>query len=97
MKFIGSFVVVTSCIVLGVLWGGYVFSILWGWFMVPIFQLPVLTVAQGIGIVLVMTLYIPSQKSEKKDFKEIFCDSILLSIFRPLLALGIGWIVRLFL
>lgn len=36
------------------IWGGYVLTCLWGWFVVPTFALPPLTLAQAIGVSLIV-------------------------------------------
>jgi hypothetical protein len=36
---------------------GYVFSVLWGWFIVPIFQLPELTLAVAVGIMMMIKCF----------------------------------------
>ncbi|ULR87407.1 hypothetical protein [Comamonas sp. B21-038] len=35
-------------------WSGFTLSVLWGWFVVPVFSLPALSVAQAYGIALVV-------------------------------------------
>lgn len=35
-------------------WSGFTLSVLWGWFVVPMFGLPALSVAQAYGIALVV-------------------------------------------
>lgn len=32
---------------------GFLFSVFWGWFLVPVFSLPVLSIAQAVGVMLV--------------------------------------------
>ncbi|MBU4347936.1 hypothetical protein KJ671_00275 [Patescibacteria group bacterium] len=52
---------------------GYVLSVLWGWFIVPVFHLPELTLAVAIGIAMIMSI-ITHQHSTKKyenDIKKI--------------------------
>lgn len=72
---------------------GWALSILWGWFVVPLFALPGLTVPQAIGLGLVSSLlakqYIPSKGDDKA--------SALVPFITPLCAIGFGWVVKLFL
>lgn len=83
---------------------GYAISVLWGWFVVPKFGLPPLTVMQGYGLGLVTGLFIEpfsgvyaSQQMGKefegasKTFMLFFC-----SAFASVWALLFGWIVKHF-
>lgn len=49
-KFLGDYLILT----LQLLWSGYVLSILWSWFMAPIFGLPSLRLFEALGVVLVL-------------------------------------------
>ena len=87
-------VVVLGIVVLfiaSVIFKGYVLSILWGWFAVPIFHLPPLGIAQAIAVSLVVSMlthqYIPT-----KD-KDTWAP-ILTMVLWPALALFVGWIVK---
>lgn len=70
---------------------GWAFSILWGWFVVPIFNLPPIGVAQAIALSMIVGMlthqYVPSKEKDAwQPFANIFIT--------PLLALGIGWIIK---
>jgi len=85
--------------VLGSIFNGYVFSILWGWFMVATLKLPALSIIQAIGIALIvrfLTVHYDPQQENKKGFGETFFKSIMFSFFYPAFALFFGWIVHLF-
>lgn len=80
--------------IIGMLVGGWAFMLLWGWFIVPPFELPNLTLLQSIGLVLVITFFrYPMQKQEKQEMAEYVGQIIGASIVSPLAFLGIGWIV----
>lgn len=70
---------------------GWVLSILWGWFAVPILGAPQIDIPQAIGIALVVgTLthqYVPSKEGD------IWPPLAAIAI-GPLVALLIGWIVK---
>jgi len=55
------------------IWGGYVLTCLWGWFVVPTFALPPLTLAQAIGVSLIVgyltNQYTPKQYKQENDIK----------------------------
>ncbi|NYS09362.1 hypothetical protein PBR31_00049 [Xanthomonas phage PBR31] len=45
---------------------GWVLSIIWGWIAVPVFHLPVLSIAQAVGITSIIT-YFKSTKGKPND------------------------------
>ena len=80
------------------IFSGYVLSVLWGWFMVPIFGMPALSIPAAIGVWMVIGFIThqtidadDSRTSEKKLY-----ESIGQAISRPLLALLVGYIVHLY-
>lgn len=75
--------------ILAYIWHGIVFSILWGWFMVPIFHLPELNVAQSIGILLIGSL-MAYQFMERKE--EEIPAMIAYQFVMPFISLFIGYI-----
>jgi hypothetical protein len=88
-------------VALACIWNGYALSIIWGWFVVPYFNLPPLSIPLAIGVTLVVSVLsnhrtgIEAEK-EMEPGKKI---SILLGriILRPALVLLFGWIVTKFL
>lgn len=87
----------TLALILGIssmLVGGWAFMLLWSWFVVPIFELPDLTLIQSIGLVLVITFFrYPLQKQENQVTIDYVVQIIGVSIVSPLGFLGIGWII----
>ena len=86
--------------VVGSVFNGYVLSILWGWFMVPTFHLPTLSVAPAIGIAMVIG-YLTKQESPDVEEKERSTGMkvarfVAQIIMKPLVALAFGWVVHLF-
>lgn len=79
--------------IIGIMWSGYVLSIVWGWFIVPIFHLPPLTVAQAISVSLVFGLF-RSHTSCAKDKDEPSWAPLLTAFLAPLLVLAFGAILR---
>lgn len=71
LALIGAVVVVL--IVVGLLssvyaiWQGWVLSILWGWFAVPIFHLPRISVSAAIGIALIFGVLTHQQHTTPKN------------------------------
>lgn len=92
LAFLASIIVL---VVISSILRGYVLSVLWGWFVVPTFGLPALSIPIAIGISLILaftTHQISVKKEEDKSFGTQFSNIIL----HPLLVLAIGWIVTLF-
>ena len=84
---------------LGAIWRGYAFSILWGWFIVPIFGLPVLSIPLAIGLSMVVSFltYQFIHTVDDRSVKDKAIEGISLGILHPAFALFFGWIVTLFL
>lgn len=72
---------------------GWVLSILWGWFFVPILKLPPLTVPQAIGIALVVGYFTRQKQPSSKSSDEAY-ETIGYAFLAPLVTLLIGWIVK---
>ncbi len=71
------------------LWSGFVLSILWGWFLVPL-GVPAIGTAHAIGIAVVMGMF--HRNNAKRD-DEGFAY-IGLALIGPLLALGVGYTAK---
>jgi hypothetical protein len=87
----GAVAVTAGLIVGNILWDGYVLMVLWGWFMVPIFHLPMLAIAQSIGLACVVNLvthqYIPSKKDDT-------WAPVAHAFIAPLMLFIVGWLVK---
>jgi predicted branched-subunit amino acid permease len=68
-------------------------SILWGWFIVPLFGLPEVSVLQMWGVMLFLSLLKPNVPANKSD-TEAALSNTLSFLCSPLLALGIGYVLR---
>lgn len=73
---------------------GWALSTIWGWFVVPTFGVPALSIPTAIGISIVLSLltHQPDLRKENGDFSKAFTYLFL----RPFLVVGIAWIVKLF-
>lgn len=80
---------------------GYTLSVLWGWFVVPLFGLPALNIPLAFGLVLVATTLHPVANSQPK-FKQSLLEPedgwdrfgrVVGLTFWPLAALPFGWII----
>lgn len=73
---------------------GLALVLLWIWFIVPVFHLPPLTVAQALGLSVTVT-FVTSQYTGKDDRNT--SERVATILLKPLFALAFGWVVRLFL
>lgn len=77
-------------IILGTVLNGWVLTILWGWFMVPIFNLPALTLVPAMGVALVIG-YLTKNVGVKADE-----NAAAAMIVYPFITLLIGYVIQLF-
>lgn len=83
-----------------VVYQGWMFTILWAWFAVPVFDAPGLSVAQAIGLTLIVC-FLKSRTADKHNEPEDEkvdrqIKSLVAQVFMPVFLVGIGAIVRLF-
>ena len=86
--------------VYGALANGFVLTKLWGWFIVPVFGLPQLSLPYAIGFAMIIGYltrhdFKIKDDSEEKDVKTAWVK-VIVSILYPWLALFLGWVVHLF-
>lgn len=97
---IGAIILIPVMVVMIVpmaLWRGYVLSILWGWFIVPTFGAPALSLVAAIGLSLVVGMFTAHLSSKKKDEDDNALTNYLVNGFVwPGIALLFGYIVTLF-
>lgn len=76
---------------------GYSLSLVWTWFMVPIFSAPALSVAAAIGVAVTVKLITKGapKKLEAKPFRERLNETGRIVAF-TLGSVGIGYIAKLF-
>lgn len=75
-----------------IIFSGFTFSILWGWFVVPLFGLPALGIATALGVLLVAT-YATKNVPTKAEREEYSLGRLW---GRPAGALVVGGIIKLF-
>lgn len=83
-------------LIMSVMWSGYILSILWSWFMVPIFGLPELSVPAAIGVAIVFGYFTRGIKMSAESRKD-WAETISTAFLTPLVFLFMGWIVKSFL
>ena len=87
LGFIALMVVTTT-------WRGYVLSLLWGWFMVPAFGVPALSIPYAIGLSVICAMLARDMKKDP-DQPEM-AELIITALAAPLVFLAFGWVVRWF-
>ncbi|RZJ12203.1 MAG: hypothetical protein EOP39_04395 [Rubrivivax sp.] len=80
--------------IFGAVWGGYVFSVLWAWFIVSAFAAPALGVAQAIGVTMAARFTLRSWSMRKQEDDSDVGKTMAAHLFGPLLFLAVGWIVK---
>lgn len=93
-----SLLLLPMVLVVGYAVNGFVFSKLWQWFIITIFDLPPITVMQAIGISMVvgfLTYTQPPESSGKGPLENLIVAFFKL-LFTALFALLFGWILHLF-
>jgi hypothetical protein len=84
--------------ILGIMARAFALAKLWAWFIVPIFSLPSLTMAQAYGVALVVNLFTEhhSDAKEEDDEAKKWTNAIVKMFVGPLIALIFGWLVKTF-
>ena len=79
-----------------IVWKGFVFMKLWLWFITPRFGLPVLSLAQSMGVILAVmlltTIYQKTKEGEEQAWTNYFISGYIL----PASTLGLGYLITLF-
>jgi len=76
---------------------GLVLVKLWSWFIVPVFGLPILSTPQAIGISLVIQYFVGVNNGTKDNTREEKVKGIINLFLMPIIALLLGFVVKLFL
>jgi hypothetical protein len=77
---------------------GYVFSVLWGWFVAGVFGLPVLSIGQSIGFAMAISFLFAkdTDAEDERSTQEKLIAGAVFAITKPVVYLAIGAIVHLF-
>jgi len=74
-----------------VMLNGWVVSVLWDWYIVPLLGANSIGMAGGIGIALIVTAMTYQRNAESGEVKNLF-ESILESLLRSVIILGLGFL-----
>lgn len=75
---------------------GCVLSLLWGWFIVSTFGLPVLTIPLAMGIMLVVSYMTKQADFNNQDREDYQMRVNVVMIVKPLVALVVGYVIKSF-
>jgi hypothetical protein len=100
MVILGCFGYIAASIPLTI-YRGWALTVLWGWFIAPLFGLPPLTIPFGIGLSLVVGFLTAHYKGEElrddeKEWWESALGALLHGLILPTFTLAVGWIVQMF-
>ena len=84
-----------STIVIAIILRAWVFTVLWGWFLVPL-GVPEVSIPTAIGISLIFNLFMQHLAKEESKEKDIINEVVIRAIGAPVVTLIIGWIVTFF-
>jgi hypothetical protein len=74
---------------------GFVLSIMWSWFVVPVFHLPPLTIPYALGISMLMGALLDSESSERE--RKGVIGGMVFILLAPWFLLACAWVVTWFL
>lgn len=98
MKNFGKFATVILAMVIAPIISGFVVMKLWGWFIVPTFEMNPLRIVEAIGIMFLLNFVRAKRDKEASgdDFWSEFGANLVFLIAYSVLALLSGWIVQAF-
>jgi len=96
MKWILSILVAAGLVGLSMVLYGWVLTYLWGWFIVPFFEVPTLPLAYAIGFSLTVRLVTNNTDYVDSKFKMSLPRQVGLWLLTPIVTLVLGWIVQMF-
>ena len=100
MRILGYTTTIVIFMLINTIWSGYALSILWGWFIVPVFSIQEISIPTAIGVVLVvgfLTHQDPTKLKDNREFSEVLLEGIIKGLTRPAIALATGLVITLFL
>lgn len=80
-------------VAVAMVWGGWVLTVLWAWFVVPTFHAPALSVPVAAGL-RVMSSFFSAYPADSKERSAL--DRWTITLLYPLVMLTMGWLVHQF-
>lgn len=96
LTLIGGLAALILGMVWAVAWQGLTISVLWGWFVAPLFGLPTLSIVQAYGMALVMRSVqgLTNQEKGKDNLAQWFGKVLILPPCVTGFILCIGWVLK---
>ena len=92
---LGAVTLLVISVVGSVITTGLALSVLWSWYIVPIFNAPQISIAQAYGIVLCFAVTQRYQPvDDEQDSSKAILRLVTLVLIRPALLILSGWIIR---
>ena len=101
MELAGLIYILAAAFVLGPILNGVALSVLWGWFVEPLFGLPPLSVPAAIGIAMISQLLVRIDHDDS-HYKDMDLSKIVGTVTgkvvaAPILTIAFAWVVKQFL
>jgi hypothetical protein len=99
---LGMIVSLVVLVAWGVVMNGWALSLVWNWFIPPLFGLTTLTMAQAMGVSTVFTLFVGSKSNSdsksKKDRSvgELVLEGFIVATLGPLFVVAFAWVILQF-
>ena len=99
---IGGTVAVVVGIVAAILARGYALSVIWGWYIAPLFKMDNISIVNAIGLSIIFGMLTGNGKSGQdeslkgKSNRYKLAYGILVGVFAPLMTLAFAWLVYQF-
>jgi hypothetical protein len=85
---------ITALVAVAMVWRGYVFSLLWAWFAVPIFGFAPLSIAQAIGVMVVVSFMTYHRTWNEAKDKDVKWAPFVMLFASPAVTLAGAWVVK---
>lgn len=86
----------TALVVASMVLNAFVVQYLWLWFVIPLFGLSALSLIQAMGFGIVVAFMTKQPEVHYENLKKDSTSNTVVTFLRPLMYLGIAWIVQLF-
>ena len=97
---VGIFVTYIAPTIAATILNGLVFMKLWAWFIIPTFGFSPLTLVPALGLGMVVGFlthqYVPANQNDGRTKDERLYGAIAYLLVYPLMTLGVGYIIHLF-
>jgi len=96
MKIIGYITTTVVLAICSMSMRGWALSKLWAWFVVTTLNAPPLTIPAAIGLATIVKLLQPlAKRDNEKKLSDALIEGALTATMSPLVSVGIGWLVKL--